>query len=372
MAGPLRDRSHATGALASLCLLYALLIAYASLYPFEGWRNQGLQPWVFVAAPLPRYWTWFDVVSNALGYLPLGILLALGLLGAFPRRTWLPLVSAVVLGAALSFVLEGLQGFLPTRRPSNIDFVLNSLGTAAGAVTGWGMHRLGLLDALERARTAWLLPHAGPGLVLLAIWPLSLLFPTPVPFGLGHVLDRLQDTLAELLDDTAFAGFVVPSDPVFEPLGGRLEFIGVTTSVFAVCMLAFAVTRRGWHRLLVALMVLSVGIGVSALSSAITWGPTHALAWLTPATERGLWWAGGLALLLAWLPGRLAATLGLMAFAAALIVVNQAPEDPYYADALKIWEQGRFIQFHGLTRWIGWLWPFAAVAVMLRSAAARS
>lgn len=367
----MRERSHATGALTALALVYALLIAYASLYPFEGWRNQGLEPWAFIAAPWPKYWTWFDVVANALGYLPFGALLALAWLAAVPRRTALPLLAALATGVLLSFTLEGLQGFLPTRRPSNVDFALNTLGALSGVALGWAMSRLGLLAAMERARDAWLVPNAGPALVLLALWPVALLFPTPVPFGVGHVLDRLQDSLAEALGGTAFDGFVQASDPVFEPLGTRLEFIAVASGVLAVCLLAASATRRGWHRVLVPLAVLSVGVAVSALSAAVTWGPGHALAWLTPAAERGLMWAACLAWILVWLPTRVLAALGLMAFVAALMVVNQAPEDPYYADTLQAWESGRFIQFHGLTRWIGWLWPFAAIGVLLRSVGSR-
>ncbi|MBW8779725.1 MAG: teicoplanin resistance protein VanZ, partial [Burkholderiales bacterium] len=44
--------------------------------------------------------------------------------------------------------------------------------------------------------------------------------------------------------------------------------------------------------------------------------------------------------------------------------VAQAPSDPYYADSLQQWEQGRFIHFHGLAQWVGWLWPFAAGATL--------
>jgi VanZ family protein len=107
-----RERSHATGALAALALAYGLLIAYASLYPFDGWRNQGLEPWAFLVAPWPKYWTWFDVVANALGYLPFGALVVLALLGAWPRKVGLPMLGAVILGGLLSFSLEGLQGSL--------------------------------------------------------------------------------------------------------------------------------------------------------------------------------------------------------------------------------------------------------------------
>ena len=34
-------------------LVFALLIAYASLYPFSGWRDNGLSPWAYLTLPLP-------------------------------------------------------------------------------------------------------------------------------------------------------------------------------------------------------------------------------------------------------------------------------------------------------------------------------
>jgi hypothetical protein len=48
-----------------------------------------------------------------------------------------------------------------------------------------------------------------------------------------------------------------------------------------------------------------------------------------------------------------------------LSLINGAPETPYYAQTLQGWEQGRFIRFHGLAQWLGWLWPFAALGVAL-------
>ena len=29
-------------------------------------------------------------------------------------------------------------------------------------------------------------------------------------------------------------------------------------------------------------------------------------------------------------------------------------------------EQGRFIRFHGLAQWLGWLWPYAAVVYLIQ------
>ena len=39
--------------------------------------------------------------------------------------------------------------------------------------------------------------------------------------------------------------------------------------------------------------------------------------------------------------------------------------DLYFAQSLQSWEQGRFIRFNGLALWIGWVWPYAAMAWLL-------
>ena len=57
-----------------LTLVYVALVVYASLYPFDHWRNQGVLPWAYLTQPLPKYWTWFDVAINIAGYAPLGFL----------------------------------------------------------------------------------------------------------------------------------------------------------------------------------------------------------------------------------------------------------------------------------------------------------
>ena len=69
----------------------------------------------------------------------------------------------------------------------------------------------------------------------------------------------------------------------------------------------------------------------------------------------------GLAALLLRSAGQLAAALGLAVTSAGLMLVAQAPSDPYFALSLQAWEQGRFIHFHGLAQWVGWLWPLAAL-----------
>ena len=39
--------------------------------------------------------------------------------------------------------------------------------------------------------------------------------------------------------------------------------------------------------------------------------------------------------------------------------------------SLQAWERGRFIRFHGVAQWIGWLWPYAVLLHLLRRVVAR-
>jgi hypothetical protein len=48
-----------------------------------------------------------------------------------------------------------------------------------------------------------------------------------------------------------------------------------------------------------------------------------------------------------------------------LSVLNQAPASAYFTLTLQAWEQGRFIRFHGLAQWLGWLWPYAVLVYVL-------
>ena len=89
--------------------VYAALIVYASLFPFSGWRDQGIAPWAYLNAPWPQYWTRFDLVSNLIGYMPFGFLLTLALLRMRRGGAWLAVPLATLAAAALSFCMEALQ-----------------------------------------------------------------------------------------------------------------------------------------------------------------------------------------------------------------------------------------------------------------------
>jgi len=56
---------------------------------------------------------------------------------------------------------------------------------------------------------------------------------------------------------------------------------------------------------------------------------------------------------------------------AATVLVNLSPPNPYFAATLKVWEQGHFLNFNGLTRLVSSAWPFAALVYLVYLAAGR-
>ena len=341
-------------ALATICL-----ILYASLYPFVGWRNQGISPFHFLNAPLPRYWTGFDVGVNLLGYAPLGYLLALSALRS--GRVTRAITVAVVSAGLLSLTMETLQSYLPTRVASNVDLALNTTGAWLGACCGWMFEKIGLVDRWSHLRARWFAPDARGALVLLVLWPLALLFPAAVPMGLGQVFERLESALADALMGSPFLEWLPMREMDLQPLVPLAELCCVALGALIPCLLGYCVIRRRWQRAVFAVAMLGVGMAASALSAALSYGPEHAWAWLDTPVQVGMGLAALLALPLLLAPNRAAAALTLLALATHLSLLNQAPADPYFAQTLQIWEQGRFIHFYGLVQWLGWLWPYAAL-----------
>jgi VanZ family protein len=357
--------AHRSAAL-PLALAYAALIVYASLYPFGDWRDQGIMPWAFVTAPLPRYWTGFDVGVNVVGYVPLGFLLALAALRHRPEGSAVhATLRATALGAALSFAMEALQSYLPARISSNVDWGLNSLGVLIGALVASALERLGAVAHWQRARSAWFVDDARGALVLLALWPVALLFPASVSFGLGQFFERLEDAMSELLADTPFIDWLPVRQFELEPLVAGTELVCVALGALVPCLLAFVVARSRQRRALLLPSILAVGVLASALSASLSWGPQHAWAWLDAPVQIGLAVAAVLGALLLPAPRRLCAALALMAIVIQLSLLNQAPQSAYFAQTLATWEQGRFIRFHGVVQWLGWMWPFATLGYLL-------
>ena len=356
-----RHRSSAT----PLALAYAALVLYASLYPFTGWRwPPGQDLWTLALLPRTNWQLPFDIASNLLGYLPLGALLMMALRRS-GAATQPSLGLAITAPALLSYATEVLQHFVPGRVPALEDFLMNSAGAACGALLALAVDALGWVDVWHGLRGRWFVRESAGALALLALWPVGLLFPAPLPLGLGQVGDRLRDLLARVLDGVPWAEslqllLVAPPLPAVA-LRPLTEVLIVAMGLLAPCLLAYSVMAPGWRRLAIAMGAWTLGLAGMTLSTWLNFGPSHALAWLSDTALQGLALGGALSLLAAALPRRLVPGVALMALTGLVVGVAQAPADPYFAQSLQAWEQGRFVRFHGLAQWVGWMWPYMAM-----------
>ncbi len=122
----------------------------------------------------------------------------------------------------LSFTLELLQNYLPQRVSSNLDLLLNAMGTALGVGIGLLLDTHGGIERWQMVRDRWFVARSAGGMALLLLWPIGLLFPTAVPFGLGHVLGRVQPVVAEMLQGTSAEGWAAGwADAAAAPGGAR-------------------------------------------------------------------------------------------------------------------------------------------------------
>jgi VanZ family protein len=347
-------------------VLLAALVLYASLYPFEDWRWPAGRPLAeLLLPPWPRYQSPFDIWSNFLGYVPLGLLVTLAARRPGTRGWgWAAWLIGVAAGAGLSYGAEFAQQFLPSRHPSLVDWGLNTGGALLGATLAPLLLHLGWPQRSARWTARWFDAGSAGAVALLLLWPLALLFPAPVALGLGQIGPRLLPLAAELLDGVPWASdwhaaLLAEALPA-APLGVPTEALITALGLLAPCLVAFAVVPPGWRRIGLALGASMLTVAVLTLSTALNFGPDHAGTWLAPSTAPGLVAGTAVAVALSWVPRRVAVGLGLVVVTALVMGVAQAPADPYFALSLQRWEQGRFIRFHGLAQWIGWLWPYCA------------
>lgn len=315
-------------------------------------------------APWPQYLTNFDVFSNVLGYAPLGFFFAL----AFHRtRPLLPaLTVATLMAAGLSWVMESLQFFLPLRVPSNLDWLLNVLGAWLGGLAAMVLTWAGLLARWSRFRAKWFIAEARGALVLLALWPIGLLFPAPVAFGLGQIYERLEEAIAGWLQGTPWLEWLPLREVELQPMLQGAEVLCVLLGLILPCLLAFSVVKTRQQRWFALLVILTLGLFASALSAALTYGPVHAWDWTSSEVRAGLVAAVFASSAAAFLSRRACLVIALTCLVLQLALLNNSATDAYFSVTLQTWEQGRFIRFHGLIQWIGWLWPYVALAYLMQ------
>ncbi|WP_175994319.1 VanZ family protein [Burkholderia vietnamiensis] len=346
---------------------YAALVVYASLYPFEGWVSLGIGPFDYLFAPLQRYVTVFDVATNVLGYMPFG---ALGVLALHPR--WRGVAATLVvtgLGVLLSGTMEALQTYLPTRVASNLDLGANALGALLGAslaapATG------ALLDrgALRRLRFAWFEADGATPLLLGALWPFAILFPSPFLFGIGDWPAALWERADRSMQDALLAWLPAAwhvsewparvdgwlSDSGWEAALGALM-------LFAALAIASLPMRASAPRVRLLIAFVAATLALKAAATFMQSSTGLVVVWATPGARLGIELGFAAALVALRVPPAWRALLAAVALLAGVALVNLLPVNPFFDFTLSGWRQGRYVHFNSLARWLAWIWPYAAL-----------
>ncbi|OXC72655.1 VanZ family protein [Caballeronia sordidicola] len=354
--------------------VYTMLIVYGSLYPFTGWRTLGIGPFAYLTDPLPQYLTAFDVITNVLGYMPFG---ALAVLALYPRwRGTLAAGVAFIGGAMLSGSMEAVQTYLPTRVASNLDLAANALGALLGAALTAPATSM-LLDRglLRRMRFMWFERDAAYMIGLSALWPFAAMYPAPFLFAVGDLPRVLWSSIDPVMQDTLLAWTPAAWNVAAWPahLGAKLpdgawQTLITSLNLFAALVLATLPmrTRAPRVRLLLGLVIATLGAkaGATFLQSrsglTFNWATDGAIAGIACGTLAGLL---SLRCSRAW-----RATLAGLALIVALVLVNLLPVNPYFDIVLADWRQGRYLHFNGLSQWLAWVWPYAALGWLASTA----
>jgi VanZ family protein len=350
-----RDVQHASYAHRSrlvryLAIAYALFVAYASLYPFGPWRQLAASPFTFLFEPWPRHYTAADVAVNVIGYLPLGILITLSALAWTPSR-WAALIAAL-LGTLLSLGMEALQSYLPQRVPSNLDLLSNGLGALLGAVIAASAGERFLLSGrLYRLRNRIFLPGASvdAGFVVLVLWLFTQLYPAVWLFGNGDLRFWLHGA----------------RNLSYTPGSYRWIETGVTAlNLAGIGLFMSSLGRVGRSTAVPLLLLVAMAVLLKSVAAAGLFKPGDASLWLTPGAMLGVPLGIVLYIVLMQLSKRRLAPAAALVLLSGAVLVNIAPENPYIAKSVLIWQVGHFLSFNGTTRLVSSLWPFIAAAYL--------
>ena len=335
-------RSHLPHILAAL---YAAAIVFASLQPFGPWlASPEGEPFWLLSTKMRT--TRFDWLLNVVSYVPLGVFVALIPRRAHPVRR---VAMGALAGFVLSFVMETLQAWLPTRDASLLDWATNTLGAGiGGALSAWIARRARLKRALSGARHAWFLDGklGDVGLALMALWLVAQANPGVGLFAISW------DPSAQI------AGEVVPRDVVAfltDAFESALQCVGM--GLFVALLVR---ERRLFGAAIVTLIVaamLAKGVVSAAMLRSAPWQ-----SWLRPEVTFGV--AIGALLLL--LTASLARPVMVVACTVALLLSVALP--PLVTDQQSVhvtltlfnWRYGQLLNFNGLTHTVLLAWPLAA------------
>jgi VanZ family protein len=323
---------------------WALLLAYASLYPFLPLRLPSGDA-LLAFFQRPRYNVAYDVVWNVVAYVPLGMLACLHF-----RRTargWRAIAKAVAFAAGFSAAMEVLQFFLPNRVASAQDVLANAAGALLGALVFVDPVYSMVTKPLAELRETVLIPGGwgDTGLLLVALWLIAQLNPALPFFGAGNIVGG-GGGAGEL---------------------AVLQWIAVALSICGFGLFISTLVRAGQGSLRTTLVLLSLALWLKFFGASFVLQPHFSDEWVSAGRVAGLG-AG----LLAFVPLRRIPRAGRVYLALVMILAGALFAKIFGAystldEFLRLfrWPHGQLASFATLTRFLHELWPLAALVFLI-------
>ena len=332
---------------------YVLFIVYASLSPFSGWQEQGLEFSDVLAAPFLQTYSLFDVTVNLLAYLPLGLLLGLTLRARFGAgRSVLP---ATLCGLLLSAAMEYAQMYLPNRISSNLDLFANSIGTLAGALLAVSIaprEWFGLHLTLWRMRLFHRRDGADFGLALVALWIFAQINPS-LPM-LGNVF----------ISEAALPPFAVARPEPFD----WMESMAASLNLLMLGLLLLTLLRTRRHAAGTLLVVLCVVALAKFIAAAVLLKSWALLLWLNSEAMLGIFTGVLLLVAAGWLHQTWLHWFAALAALGYLVLAQWVLDSGAPSAAMRLyqWHYGHLLNYNGLSQTISLAFPYLLFVYLWR------
>jgi VanZ family protein len=322
---------------------YAVFIVYASLAPFFGWQEQGLEFWGVLTSPIGLTYTGFDALSNLLAYFPFGLLLALTLRVYFSKGS--SVLLATLLAMALSVSMEYLQMYLPMRASSNADILTNSIGALSGALVAMAIVERAWFVQVTQWRIGLFRQGSGVdfGLALVMLWMFAQINPS-LPM-LGNVF----------ITEPAYRMLVATPEEPFN----LWESMAVALNLLMVGALLLTLLRIRRNAVVGLVLMLSVLALVKFIAAALLLKSWALMLWLNSEAILGI--VIGVLFIsgIAWLPqSKLiwAAALGALSYVVLTYWVLDSGT-PSSAMRLYQWRYGHLRNFNRLSHTVSLIFP---------------
>jgi VanZ family protein len=336
---------------------YALFIVYASLSPFSGWQEQGLDFFDVLTSPLVQTYSWFDAITNFLAYLPFGLLFGLTLRARLSTVVSVSLVFFA--GLLLSSLMEFTQMYLPNRISSNLDLLMNGFGTLSGALLAVSIVPRAWFFYLMHWRFQWFQRGQGVdfGLALVVMWIFAQINPSLPMLGNVFITEVVRQPF-------------VP--PPIEPFSW-LESATVALNLLMLGTLLMTLLRSRRQAVTALLLMLFFIALLKFIAAAVLLKSWALLLWLNSEAMLGVFVGVLLMLIVGKLEKIYLLRLAVFAASGYLVLAHGVLESGSPSAAMRLyqWHFGHLLNYNGLSQTVMLAFPLLLLGYLWRGASRR-